>query len=152
MSAKSSLMTAASLSALLMLASCADDGAGRDAAYGLTVVADLNHLDGTTLVADGIVDPDRALAPDTAIEMSFSADAVSVNAGCNILNGAASIEDYELVVGELASTRMACDGALEEQDQWLMSFLTSRPRFERVDDDFYLSHDETVIHLVAADG
>ena len=80
--------------------------------------------------------------------MSFAADSVSANAGCNTLSGPASVEDSELVVRELASTRQACEEELEAQDQWLTSFLAARPRFERVDDDLYLSRDDTVIHLV----
>ena len=62
--------------------------------------------------------------------------------------GPGSIEDYELVVDLQASTQMACDQSLEEQDQWLSSFLGARPRFERVDEDLYLSGDDTTIHLV----
>lgn len=40
---------------------------------------------------------------------------------------------------------------MHNQDRWLVDFLTSRPRFEHVDDDFYLSRDDTVIHLTVAD-
>jgi heat shock protein HslJ len=105
-------------------------------------------LDGKTVVADGIVDPDRDLVSGSRITMSFTADSMSVNAGCNTLLGPASIDDYRLVVDLQASTQMACDQALEEQDRWLVSFLGARPRFERVDDDLYLSRDDTTIHLV----
>ncbi len=144
------LTAAVGLAAALLLTSCAY-GEGRDATYGLVVAADLDRLDGTTVVADGIVDPDRELVSGSRITMSFTSDSVSVNAGCNTLRGAAAIEDYQLVVDELAATQMACDEALEEQDQWLASLLTSRPRLERVDDDLYLSRDDTVIHLAPPD-
>jgi heat shock protein HslJ len=144
----SHVATAAVLSAGLMLTSCVD-GTGRDATYGLVVAPDLTDLDGDTYVADGIVD--RELVPGTQITMSFEADTVNVRAGCKTLGGLAAIDDYELVLGHLTSTRQACNEALEEQDQWLTSFLTSRPRFDRVDDDLYLSRDDTVIHLVPQD-
>jgi heat shock protein HslJ len=135
---------------LLLLASCVD-GTGRDVEYGLAVVPELADLDGDTLVADRIVDPDRDLVPGSRITMSFTTDSVSVEAGCNTLRGAASIDDHELVVSDVASTMMACNEALEEQDQWLTSFLTSRPRFDRTDDDFHLSRDDTEIHLTLED-
>ncbi|HEX6328248.1 MAG TPA: META domain-containing protein [Jiangellaceae bacterium] len=134
------------LTAMLLLTSCAH-GSGRDEAAGLAVVPTMAGLDGKTVVTDGIVDPDRDLVTGSRITMSFTADSVSVNAGCNTLLGPASIDDYELVVDLQASTQMACDQALEEQDQWLTSFLAARPRFERVDDDLYLSRDDTTIHL-----
>lgn len=103
---------------------------------GLVVTPSLSSLDGKTVVADGIVDPDRDLVSGSQITMSFNADSVSVDAGCNTFGGPASIADYELVVDVLASTQMTCDEALEEQDQWLTSFLGTRRRFERVNDDF----------------
>jgi hypothetical protein len=143
-------LTAAGLSTMLLLASCVD-GTGRDVEYGLSVVPDLGDLDGRTLVADRIVDPDRDIVPGSRITMSFTTDSVSVDAGCNTLRGTASIDDHELVLDQLASTLQACDDALEEQDQWLTSFLTSRPRFDRTDDDFHLSRDDTEIHLILED-
>jgi heat shock protein HslJ len=146
----SRLVVAASVAAGLLLASCVD-GSGRDATYGLVVAPDLSDLSGDTFVADGVVDPDRDLVPGTQIAVSFAADSVNVTAGCNTLSGTATIDDYELVLGHVRSTRKACDQALEEQDQWLTSFLTARPNFDRVDDDLYLSRDDTVIHLVRED-
>jgi|GEM_PF-872347 heat shock protein HslJ len=146
----SRLVVPAAVAAGLLLAACVD-GTGRDATYGLVVVPDLTDLSGDTFVADGIVDPDRELVSGTRIAMSFATDSVNVNAGCNTLSGTATIDDYELVLGHLRSTRKACDQALEEQDQWLTSFLTARPHFDRVDDDLYLSRDDTVIHLVRDD-
>jgi len=53
---------------------------------------------------------------------------VSANAGCNTLFGGASWDGGKLELdGALASTMMACDDALMEQDQWLSDFLSSSP-------------------------
>ena len=68
------------LAALLLLTSCGH-GSGRDDAAGLAVVPTMDGLDGKTVVADGIVDPDRHLASGSRITMSFTADSVRVNAG-----------------------------------------------------------------------
>ena len=142
------LSATASLATGLLLTACID-GSGRDDASGLVVAVDhLADLDGDKLTADGIIDPDRELVPGTRITMAFTADSVSVNAGCNTFTGIAAIDDYELVLGHLTATKRACEDALEDQDRWLMAFLTSRPRFEHVDDDFYFSRDDTVIHLL----
>lgn len=134
----------------LLLAACVD-GTGRDATYGLVVLPDLHNLDGDTLVANHVIDPGHTLVSGTRITMAFTSDAVTVNAGCNALHGPASVDDYELVIGNLAATSKACDQARTEQDRWLSRFLVSRPSFERVDEDLYLARKDTVIHLVPED-
>jgi heat shock protein HslJ len=129
------------------LAEC-EASPGRSADDALVETPELSDLSGATWIADGIVDEDRDLVPGSTITMTFTADSMSANAGCNTLSGPASVDDGELVVAELAATLMACEDPLAEQDTWLSSFLTSRPTIERQDDDLWLAHDDTVIHLV----
>jgi heat shock protein HslJ len=81
--------------------------------------------------------------------MTFTSNSVSANAGWNQMFGDAAIEDTRLIVGKLASGRMACDPALSEQDEWLSSFLTSEPTIARKDDDLWLERDATTVHLTA---
>jgi heat shock protein HslJ len=136
------------LLAATAVVSC-DTSEGRSEDAALLVTPELSDLADSTWVADGIVDEDRELVPGSRISMDFTEDSVSANAGCNTLSGPASVDDGELVVAELAATLMACEDPLAEQDTWLSSFLTSRPTIERQDDDLWLTHDDTVIHLVA---
>ena len=139
------------LSALLLvctLVACGY-GDGRSADYGLKSTPQLSDLEGKTWVAHEIVDPDRQLVSGSSLTMTFSADSLSANAGCNTLHGAASVQDDDLVASQLASTMMACDEALMAQDTWLSDLLTSKPTIEHSDDDLWLSQGDTVIHLVA---
>ena len=139
------------LSALLLvctLVACGY-GDGRSADYGLKSTPQLSDLEGKTWLAHEIVDPDRQLVSGSSLTMTFSADSLSANAGCNTLHGAASVQDDELVASQLASTMMACEEDLMAQDTWLSDFLTSKPTIEHSDDDLWLSQGDTVIHLVA---
>ena len=144
------LGSAMALLAALVLSSC-DTGAGRGEEAVLVHTPDLAGLADRVWVADGIVDPDRQLVQGSTITVTFTEDSLSANAGCNTLRGGASIDGDELVVSQLASTMKACEEPLMAQDQWLSTFLTSRPTIEQREDDLWLSRDDTVIHLVAAD-
>jgi len=87
------------LSALLLvctLVACGY-GDGRSADYGLKSTPQLSDLEGKTWLAHEIVDPDRQLVSGSSLTMTFSADSLSANAGCNTLHGAASVQDDELV-------------------------------------------------------
>ena len=139
------------LSALLLVCTLVECGYGdgRSADYGLKSTPQLSDLEGKTWVAHEIVDPDRQLVSGSSLTMTFSADSLSANAGCNTLHGAASVQDDELVASQLASTMMACEEDLMAQDTWLSDFLTSKPTIEHSDDDLWLSQGDTVIHLVA---
>ena len=142
------------LSALLLvctLVACGY-GDGRSADYGLKSTPQLSDLEGKNWVAHEIVDPDRQLVSGSSLTMTFSADSLSANAGCNTLHGAASVQDDELVASQLASTMMACEEDLMAQDTWLSDFLTSKPTIEHSDDDLWLSQGDTVVHLVAEEG
>lgn len=138
----------AGLVAALALTAC-DNGQPRTESLGLThTPADLSELEGGSWVATSILDPHTSLVPGSRIAMTFRADSVSVNAGCNTLFGGASIDEDELVAPALASTKKACNDALTQQDTWLSDFLSSRPTIEVLETDLWLSHgDDTVIHL-----
>lgn len=88
------------------------------------------------------------LVEGSTITMTFEEGRISANGGCNTLNGAATWDDGTLEVAEpLASTMMACDEALMEQDQWLSEFLTSGPAIEIDGDTVTLGDDASGITL-----
>ena len=135
----------------LVLAACLTacaESYGRSADSGLAFTPDLADLSGDPWVADRVEDPDHELAPGSTLTLNFTHDSVTANAGCNTLRGRAKVDGDELVMEEPASTMMACVASLSKQDAWLTSFLTSRPTIERLDDNLWLSKDDTVIHLV----
>lgn len=58
--------------------------------------------------------------------LRYQAGAVSGSTGCNRLNGAATVEDDRLVIEGLATTRMACEGVME-QEAFVLAVLEGRP-------------------------
>lgn len=68
------------------------------------------------------------LVAGSQVRLSFEEERVSVTAGCNTLAAGATWDSGRLDVdGPMASTLMACEQALQEQDVWLASFLESDP-------------------------
>ena len=90
---------------------------------------DSTDLDGRTYTSTEVRGHD--LVAGSQVTLTFEDGRVSAQAGCNTMNGAATWDDGTLdVTGPMASTMMACEQALMEQDQWLSSFLTSSPALE----------------------
>lgn len=91
------------------------------------------------------------LVEGSTITLSFEDGRVSAKGGCNTLNGDATWEGDTLEVAEpMASTMMACDQPLMDQDQWLSTFLTSSPALEVDGDTLTLGDDTTGITLTAS--
>ena len=107
----------------LTLAACGsdDDGGGG----GSTDAPTAEDLSGRGFVSTEVVGYD--LVAGSEITMNFLDDAVSVNAGCNTMNGGYEITDGTFVAEQFAMTMMACDDALMAQDTWLSEFLASSP-------------------------
>ncbi len=65
----------------------------------------------------------HGLVPGSQVRLSFEGGQLGISAGCNSMSGGYTIEDGHLLIGNLATTEMACDAALMQQDQWLAAFL-----------------------------
>ena len=65
----------------------------------------------------------RALVPGSQVRVSFLGGQVSASGGCNGMGGPYAVAGDRLRVGELATTEMACEPALMDQDQWLAGHL-----------------------------
>lgn len=82
----------------------------------------------------------RPLAAGSQLTLTFTDDGISANAGCNTIFGPVSIADGVLVSeGQLASTMMACEPSLMDQDQWLSAFLAGGPSASMVDGNLVLT-------------
>ena len=126
-----SLVLVSLLGASLALGACGSEGA---------------DLAGRTFTSTEV--RGHELAPGSTITLTFEEGRISANGGCNTLNGSATWEGDTLEVAEpLASTMMACDEALMEQDQWLSEYLTSSPALEVDGDTLTLGDDTTGITL-----
>jgi heat shock protein HslJ len=90
----------------------------------------------------------RPLEDGTRIQLAFEAVRLSANAGCNTMSGGYTITAGQLLVGDLATTMMACAQPLMNQDQWLAAFLNKRPLIRVSGNDLTLEADGTIISFV----
>lgn len=132
--------------AMVVLSACGS-AAGRSATYALGHTPELSDLTDATWVAHSIAN--RGIVAGSVIQLTFTADSVTAEAGCNTLHGEASIDKHEMVVGALATTRKACDSSLQAQDRWLAAFLAARPTIERQGNELWLSRRAEVLHLTS---
>ena len=138
--------TAIALLALagLTFAACGsdDDGDGAAESTGTPTAEDLS---GRGFVSSDVTGYD--LVEGSEITMNFLDDSVSVNAGCNTMNGGFEIADGAFVAGQFAMTMMACDDPLMAQDTWLSEFLASSPSISLDGSTLSFSGDEVTITL-----
>lgn len=81
----------------------------------------------TTMTVNGT---EQALASNSTMTMQFGDGRVSVNAGCNQQNGQATWTNGQIILsGPMASTMMACEQALMNQDQTIAAFLAGNPTY-----------------------
>ncbi len=126
----------------LTVAACgSDDSSNSDAGNAPTV----EDLDGRTFVSTDVTGYD--LVDGSEINMTFLADSMSVNAGCNGMNGGVQIAEGVLTAGPFAATMMACDEALMDQDTWLSDFLMDLPTIALDGETLTLSSGDTTITL-----
>lgn len=138
------LVAGTAIASVMMLSGCGSDAAepiGRPATWN--DVVSLTYL--STDVTEG--GTPRPLASEDPISLEFGERDLSAKAGCNTLTASAQITDGVLEVGPVASTRMACDPALMEQDQWLAEFLSANPTATIDDDTLILTAHDTSIDL-----
>lgn len=124
-------LTLIAATALTTLTACGDDGGSTPS---------IDDLSGSSYKSTSVEGFEMVAGTD--VTFTFDGDGISVNAGCNTMFGGIEINDGVLSVGPMASTRMACDEALMEQDAALIQFLEAGPKLE-LDDD--------VLTLIGAD-
>lgn len=118
-----------------------DDGEGLswDDLAGRTFVS-------TDVTKDGEPYP---LVGGSVVRLTFGDHGISGNAGCNTMGGDADVDGGVLVVtGGLASTEMACDADLMDQDVWLADLLTARPALTLDDDQLQVVTDTYQMKLL----
>jgi heat shock protein HslJ len=123
--------------ALLLAGPLAACGQGSGAHDSVTAP----DLDGRTFVSTAATTNGQPheLVPGTKVRLTFEDGKLGANAGCNQMSGAYSLDGATLVVGNLASTMMACDSARQAQDEWLTALLTGRPTVTLAGDDLTLA-------------
>jgi heat shock protein HslJ len=88
-------------------------------------------LAGTRWIVDGIVEGDAVSSMPAGVvaALTFSADRVEVEAGCNRGGGAVSVTDTTLTFGPIALTKMACDGGAMEVERLVSGVLSGDVRY-----------------------
>jgi heat shock protein HslJ len=76
-------------------------------------------------------------APAGEATLAFAGDRIAASAGCNRMSGSWKMDAGRLVVGQLASTRMFCEGKME-QEQALSQLLDGGPDVTMSDDRMML--------------
>jgi heat shock protein HslJ len=106
-----------------------------------------DSLDGRSFVSTEVDGHD--LVPGSVIRVSFDDGSVSVNAGCNTMFGAYTIDGDVLSAPSLAMTMMACDQALMTQDTWVSALISSDPTLTAEGDTLTITgSDAQVVTLV----
>ena len=130
----------------LTVAACgSDDDGGGDDSILRSSAPTAEDLSGRGFVSSDVTGYD--LVEGSEITMNFLDDSVSVNAGCNTMNGGFEIVDGAFVAGQFAMTMMACDDPLMDQDTWLSEFLASSPSISLDGSTLSFSGDEVTITL-----
>jgi heat shock protein HslJ len=88
-----------------------------------------------------------AIAGDDGLKLSVEDSSVVLTIGCNSIGGTYELRDGKLIVTEVASTTAGCPPAIAEQEEWLMDFLDSDPRWELVDTTLTLARGDSTITL-----
>lgn len=131
---------------LVLLGACGS-GSGGSSDTSTAHTPRMSELTGGSWTSSSVTSPDHQLVSGSTIALTFKTGSISANAGCNTMSGGASISGTTLVVTQLASTMMGCEAALARQDQWVQTFLTSRPTIVLLGTDLRLTQGSTEIRF-----
>lgn len=137
-----------------LLAACADDSGNTTSeptSSGETsdTPVDSAALEGTTYVSTGV--EGHELVPGTEIRLGFEDDGMSVSAGCNTMFGSYELTDTTLAwAGEPASTMIACEPDLADQDRWLAELFTAGVTATSDGETLTLTGDGVTIQLASS--
>jgi heat shock protein HslJ len=129
------LLLALPLVAAAALAACGSDADGSSTSDSPTPTTDQTEadvpatgsddLDGRSFVSTQV--DGHELVPDSVVRLTFEDGSLSINAGCNTMFGAYTVDGDVLSVPMMAMTEMACDPALMEQDTWISGLISNGP-------------------------
>lgn len=123
-----------------LAAACADDTtvAGDNAGEADAPITLVGRTFWSTAVTDG--DEPFELVDGTRIQLRFSADEISADAGCNNLFTAYTLDGDTIVAEGGGMTEMGCDPERHAQDDFVIGFLTSRPTYQLSGDTLSLTN------------
>lgn len=134
----------------ITLAACGSDSDDTASGEGTTTTAagTASDLAGTTFDSTSV--SGHELVEGTQIRLTFDAERMGANAGCNTMTGAYAFADGDLRWTEApAATMMGCEADLQAQDEWLAALLTEGVEAELDDETLTLTTDTVTIVLQA---
>jgi heat shock protein HslJ len=104
-------------------------------------------LRGRTFVSQSVVG--RTLEPGTEVRLAFGRAGCSATAGCNSISyETCNFYDDVLVVAAMSRTEIGCSAPLNEQDNWLATFLQGRPTTDVAGPRITLLKDGTALAML----
>lgn len=101
-------------------------------------------LEGTEWTVESLVSAEAvsSMLADTAAVLIIDGDTVSVEAGCNTGTGSAEVDEEAgtITFGPLATTRKACEPAVMEQEDMILSVLSGEVSYEIESDRLSLTN------------
>lgn len=130
----------------LTVAGCGDRGSTSPGGGGDSPLRDRTFL-ATTVTENG---GPRQLAEKTTIRFTFTDDGrLLADAGCNTIVGPVSLGGGRIEVADMSSTGVGCDQPRHAQDEWLATFLGTKPNWRLEDTKLTVSSGN--IELVMTD-
>ena len=137
------------------LVGCSSDDTSTETGGSSTTAAD-----SSTTAPTGPTQPDGTYVSDeikghelvegSAVTMTFTDGQLSVNAGCNTISTAYTIDGDQIVIdGQPAMTMMGCEQDLADQDTWLSEWLVSGLSFTIDGDLLVLTGGDVTMALTA---
>jgi heat shock protein HslJ len=127
-----------------------DDGGGSEAEPSASDTAEETAALAGTFVTEALTG--HQLVEGSTLSVAFEEGSMAVSAGCNTLFGAYVDDDGLHWESEPASTLMACDPELEEQDAWLTTLFTEGVSIEEsTDNELVLTAGDVRIELKRTD-
>jgi len=124
-------------------------GSASSAATGSGAAGAASDLSGKTLVAKEVTGS-YSIVPGSTISITFENGTLAARAGCNNMFGQYTVSGNVLNAPQLASTMMACEEALMNQDAWLAAFLASSPTWNYSGGTLTLTNGTDTIALTEA--
>ncbi|MCG8352741.1 MAG: META domain-containing protein [Chloroflexales bacterium] len=94
----------------------------------------------------------QSLLNNTTITIEFSEDAIQGTAGCNRYNASYTMQEQQLTIENIASTKRGCpDSATMEQEQGYLAALQTVTEWEISGDRLILQHDGGGLHFIASE-
>lgn len=133
---------------VVALAACGDDTTDTSTADTSAAAGSGSStaVEGRTYVSQSATG--LTLVDGSDVRLTFDNGQLGANAGCNNMAGAYTITDGKLVVEAMASTMMACDQPLMDQEAAVSTFLSSSPAITADGDTLTLTDGTITMELL----